>query len=98
MRFLRTSKFGSFVWAVALAILITELRLLSQAGEMSESIFSNAAQDFWPSTRQRNNFTASAGTKAGGVPALRRAGDYFEKALPAYFRRGDVKIKPRAIV
>ena len=86
MRFLRTSKSGSFVWAVALAMLIAELRLLSQTGEMSESIFSNAAQDFWPSTRQRQNSTALAGTKAGGFASFGAAAIILK--MPCRFASG----------
>ena len=39
-------------------------------GEMSASIFSSAAQASWPSSRQRQNFTALAGTNDCGTALL----------------------------
>ena len=44
------------------------LMALMAAGEIFASIPSSAAQSFWPSSRQRQNFTASAGTN-NGAPA-----------------------------
>src|SRR5271155_254774 len=70
MRFLRKSKLGSFNCALALAIAMAALRLLNAAGEIFPSMVSSAAQSFWPSARQRQNFTASAGTNSGALASL----------------------------
>ena len=78
------SKSGSCCWALELAMSMTELRLASATGEMSPSIFSSVAQDCWPSTRQRQNFTASAGTNGGGLASFGFAAMHFDESLPGW--------------
>src|ERR1700728_3477176 len=46
---------------------MSEFKLVNAPGEMSASIVCKVSHDFWLSTRQRQNFTASAGTNGGGL-------------------------------
>src|SRR5437867_1621139 len=56
IRFLLTSKLGSFSLAAVLAVSRMKLRPLIDCGDISASIFSSVVQAFWQSKRQRRNF------------------------------------------
>jgi len=93
MRFLRTSKSGSFCWAVALAMLIAELRLRARRAKCQKAFFQAPAQDFWPSRASARIFTGLR-HKSRRVRVLRRGAINFENALPLA-SGAESKINPR---
>jgi hypothetical protein len=70
---------------------ITAFRLASPCGEMAASIFCSSAQVCLPSSRKRENFTASAGTNAGMLASFAGSARIFSSPLRVAFRRGEVQ-------